>query len=161
MAKRLRLAKTLLKDTGVIFISIDDNEQAQLKLLCDEVFGEENFVANVIWRSADSSNNDAKQFSTDHNHTFVYSKSEGWQPNRLDRTEDNNAHYKNPDNDPNGPWFSGNVSSPNPRKNLQYFITAPNGHKISWPNNGWRWSKERVDEMIERGEVIFLQTIRE
>ncbi|WP_245855404.1 site-specific DNA-methyltransferase [Hymenobacter mucosus] len=155
MAKRLKLAKTLLKESGVIFISIDDNEQAQLKLLCDEVFGEENFVANVIWRSADSSNNDSKQFSTDHNHTHVYSKSVGWQPNRLDRTEDNNAHYKNPDNDPNGPWFSGNVSSPNPRKNLQYLIQAPNGFQVEPPANGWRWSKERMDEMIERGEVVF------
>ena len=150
MDKRLRLAKNLLKDSGVIFISIDDNEQAQLKLLCDEIFGEENFVANVIWRSADSSNNDVKQFSLDHNHTLIYSKQSNWRPNSIERTEDNNQHYKNPDNDPNGPWFSGNVSSPNPRKNLQYTLTAPNGNQIEPPTKGWRWSIDRMNEMRER-----------
>lgn len=155
MNKRLEIAKRLLSDKGVIFISIDDNEQAQLKLLCDEVFGEINFVANVIWRSADSSNNDSKQFSLDHNDTYVFSKKYPWYPNPIDRTEDNNEHYKNPDNDPNGPWFSGNVSSPNPRKNLQYFILAPNGNKIEFPKNGWRWSETRVKEYIDQGEIIF------
>ena len=155
MDKRLRIAKRLLSEKGVVFISIDDNEQAQLRLLCDEVFGEGNFVANVIWRSADSSNNDAKQFSLDHNDTYIYSKSSQWSPNLIERTEKHNEHYKNPDNDPNGPWFAGNVSSPNPRKNLQYDIISPNGNKISSPKNGWRWSEVRVNEMIETGEISF------
>lgn len=155
MDKRLRIAKRLLSESGVIFISIDDNEHAQLKMLCDEIFREENFVANVIWRSADSSNNDSKQFSLDHNDTYVYSKSAPWFPNLIERREENNEHYKNPDNDPNGPWFSGNVSSPNPRKNLQYYISAPDGNKIEYPKNGWRWSEGRVQEMIETGEIVF------
>lgn len=155
MHRRLTLAHRLLKDTGVIFISIDDNEQAQLKLLCDEVFGEGNFVGNVIWRCSDSSNHDAKQFSVDFNHTLVYSKQVAWEPNKIERSDDNNMHYKNPDNDPNGAWFSGNVSSPNPRPNLTFDIIAPNGNVIKPPANGWRWKKEKIGEMMERGEIIF------
>ncbi|PKQ45806.1 site-specific DNA-methyltransferase [Confluentibacter flavum] len=155
MYPRLKLLHKLLADDGAIFISIDDNEQANLKLICDEIFGARNFVTNLIWRSADSSNNDAKQFSIDYNHTLIYSKDFGWQPYKLERTEDNNAHYKNPDNDPNGPWFMGNLSSPNPRPNLTYILVSPNGTLIKPPKNGWRWSKERMEEMIESKEVIF------
>jgi adenine-specific DNA-methyltransferase len=154
MYPRLVLLHKLLAKDGVIFISIDDNEQANLKLICDEIFGIENFVTNLIWRSADSSNNDAKQFSTDHNHTLVYSKISNWAPIKLNRSEDNNTHYKNPDNDPNGPWFSGNLSSPNPRPNLTYDLIAPNGNIIKPPKNGWRWKKERVDQMLSSGEMI-------
>ena len=155
MDKRLKLAKGLLSDKGVIFISIDDNEQAQLKLLCDEVFGESNFITDVAWRSSDSSNHDAKRFSIDYNHTLIYSKCERWQPHRLERTEKDNQHYSNPDNDPRGPWFSGNLSSPNPRENLKYDIISPSGIKIHPPKNGWRWSKSKVDEMISKKEIIF------
>jgi adenine-specific DNA-methyltransferase len=155
MYPRLKLLHKLLADDGAIFISIDDNEEANLKLICDEIFGVRNFVTDLIWRSADSSNNDAKQFSVDFNHTLIYSKNSGWEPNKLERTEENNQHYKNPDNDSNGPWFSGNISSPNPRPNLTFDIISPNGTVIIPPKNGWRWKKERIDEMIERGEIIF------
>lgn len=156
MEKRLRIAKTLLSDNGVIFISIDDNEQANLKLLCDDVFGESLFVTDLIWRSSDSSNNDAKKFSVDYNHTLVYSKNPLWQPNKIERTEDNNLHYKNPDNDPNGPWFSGNVQSPNPRPNLTFDIISPQGHVIHPPKNGWRWSREKMQEFIDNGVIVFM-----
>lgn len=155
MEKRLRLAENLLSKGGVIFISIDDNEQANLKLLCDQIFGEKNFVTDVIWRSADSSNNDSKQFSIDYNHTLVYSQNPIWQPLKIARTEDNNAHYKNPDNDPNGPWFASNVSSPNPRANLMFDIISPQGYVIHPPKNGWRWSKEKMQEFIDEGAIIF------
>lgn len=155
MHKRLELAKNLLSERGVIFISIDDNEQANLKLLCDQVFGEKRFVTDVIWRSADSSNNDSKQFSNDYNHTLVYSQSPTWQPLKIARTEENNAHYKNPDNDPNGPWFASNLSSPNPRANLMFDIISPQGFVIHPPKNGWRWSKEKMQEFIEKGSIIF------
>jgi adenine-specific DNA-methyltransferase len=155
MYPRLVLLHKLLAEDGSIWISIDDNEQANLKLILDEVFGQGNFIGNVIWRSADSSNNDAKTFSVDHNHTLVYAKAKGWQPYRLTRTDDDNAHYRNPDNDPRGDWFSGNVSSPNPRENLRYVVETPSGKKITPPKNGWRWSKERMQEMINREEVIF------
>jgi adenine-specific DNA-methyltransferase len=156
MHKRLEIAKRLLSDKGVVFISIDDNEQAQLKMLCDKVFGESNYVGDVIWKSSDNSNNDAKQFSSDHNYTLVYSKISGWLTNKIDRTEDQQKHYKNPDNDPKGLWFDGNpISSPNPRPNLCYEIETPNGNCIKPPKNGWRWSKETLQEKMESGEIFF------
>ncbi len=155
MYPRLKLLHKLLAKDGAIFISIDDNEQANLKLMCDEIFGGNNFVTDLIWRSADSSNNDAKQFSVDYNHTLVYIKNPSWQPIKLERSADNNAHYKNPDNDHRGDWFSGNVSSPNPRVNLTYNIISPKGNTISPPKNGWRWNKERVEEMIKEKVIIF------
>lgn len=155
MYPRLRLLQQLLSDDGAIFISIDDNEQANLKLICDEIFGENNFICDLIWRSADSSNNDAKQFSCDYNHTLVYSKVPGWQPKKFTRRLENNQHYKNPDHDPRGAWFSGNLSSPNPRENLRYDIVSPNGTIIHSPKNGWRWSQERMNKMIADKSVIF------
>ncbi|MBP7480992.1 MAG: site-specific DNA-methyltransferase [Lacunisphaera sp.] len=155
MMPRLRLLREFLTDDGAIFVSIDDNEVHRLRCLMDEVFGEDNFVADAVWRSADSSNNDSKAFSLDHNHTVIYSRESGWIPKVLARSEGDNAHYKNPDHDPRGPWFSGNLSSPQPRKNLQYTLTSPAGHTIDPPGNGWRWKRETMEEMIETGEVVF------
>ncbi|WP_279138228.1 site-specific DNA-methyltransferase [Bilophila wadsworthia] len=155
MYPRLKLLHKLLADDGAIFISIDDNEQANLKLACDEIFGSNCFVVDLIWRTADSSNNDAKQFSVDYNHTLIYSKKENWKPCRFARKDENNKHYKNPDNDIRGPWFSGNVSSPNPRENLCYDVISPKGFVIHAPKNGWRWSKEKMDKMISDKMVIF------
>lgn len=152
---RLVILHKLLSDDGTIWIAIDDNECHYLKVLCDEVFGRSCFITAIAWRSGDAPNNDSKQFSIDHNTILVYSKKPDWRSKSLARTEDSNAHYKNPDNDPRGPWFSGNVSSPNPRKNLKYTITAPNGTIINPPNNGWRWKKEKMFEMIKNGEVVF------
>ncbi|MFN6073979.1 MAG: site-specific DNA-methyltransferase, partial [Fluviicola sp.] len=141
MYPRLLLARDLLSKDGVIFISIDDNEQANLKLLCDDIFGEENFVADAIWRSKDNSNNDVKGFSVDHNHTLVYSTKSGWMP-ALISNETKQIHYKNPDNDPKGPYFDGNpLNSPNYRENLIYDLVSPSGNIIHPPKNGWRWSK--------------------
>ena len=155
MLPRLQLLRDLLSEDGSIWVTIDDNEGHYLKVLMDEVFGRGNFVANVVWRSADSSNNDAKQLSLDHNHVLIYSKSVGWLSNPLERTEAANAHYKNPDDDPRGPWFSGNLSSPKPRDNLRYNLQSPSGTSISPPANGWRWSRETMQEMIETGEIVF------
>ncbi len=155
MYPRLQLLHRLLADDGAIFVSIDDNEQASLKLVMDEIWGPGNFVTDIVWRSSDSSNNDVKQFSTDHNHTHVYAKKTDWLANRLERSEANNQHYKNPDNDPNGPWFMGNLSSPNPRPNLRYTLTSPSGNVINPPSNGWRWGRERMYEMISTKEVVF------
>lgn len=156
MYPRLKLLHKLLSNEGVIFVSIDDNEQANLKLICDEIFGVSNFVSDIIWRSSDNSNNDAKQFSVDYNHTVVYSKSSGWLSNKVNRSLGQQAHYKNPDNDPRGPYFDGNpISSPNPRPNLCYDIIAPNGNIIKPPKNGWRWSKETLEEKMKTGEIRF------
>jgi adenine-specific DNA-methyltransferase len=156
MYPRLKLLHKLLSEDGAIFISCDDNEQANLKLICDEIFGCGNFVTDLIWRSSDNSNNDAKQFSVDYNHTIVYSKRSGWLSNKLEHSATQQAHYKNPDNDPSGPYFDGNpISSPNPRPNLCYDIIAPNGNVIKPPKNGWRWSKDTLEEKMKTGEIRF------
>ncbi len=152
---RLELLKKLLSSDGTIWITIDNNEEHYLKVLCDEVFGRKNFLVSIAWRSGDAPNNDSKQFSIDHNSILVYSKQDGWKSNLLARTEESNAHYANPDNDPNGPWFQGNLSSPNPRANLRFTITSPQGHVINPPANGWRWSRELIEEKIATGEIIF------
>ncbi|EFC86887.1 DNA (cytosine-5-)-methyltransferase, partial [Neisseria mucosa ATCC 25996] len=108
MYPRLYIARELLKDDGVIFISIDDNEAAQLKLLCDEVFGEGNFVEQIIWEKKFSPQNDAKYFSENHDYLICYAKNiTELEIKLLPRTEGTNARYKNIDNDPRGAWTSG------------------------------------------------------
>lgn len=155
MYSRLRLARNLLAPDGVIFISIDDGEAGNLRRLCDEVFGESNFVADAIWRSKDNSNNDAKKFSLDHNHTLIYARNEDWQPARIADPK-KQTHFKNPDNDPRGPYFDGNpLNSPNYRENLIYPLLSPLGTKIDPPKNGWRWSSEVMQQKIESGEIRF------
>ncbi len=154
---RLELLRELLSENGSIWISIDDREAHYLKVISDDIFGRSNFINDLAWRAADSSNNDAKQFSLDHNSILVYSKSIGWLSNALERKEQDNSHYKNPDNDPRGPWFSGNISSPNPRENLKYPVVAPDGNVISSPTNGWRWSRERIKQLIDSNEIVFSQ----
>ena len=155
MCIRLKLLHKLMSNDGTIWIAIDDNEVHYLKVLCDEIFGRQNFVTGIAWRSADSSNNDSKKFSIDHNSILVYSKNSDWLSYQLERNDASNGHYKNPDNDPKGPWFPGNLSSPNPRQNLRYELITPNGNIIKPPANGWRWSKDRMDEMIESKEIVF------
>lgn len=156
MKPRIEILRNLLTDDGSIWISIDDNEQAYLQVLCDEIFGRHCHVQTIVWRSSDNSNNDSKQFSLDHNYILVYSKMSNWQPNKLARTKEQSKHYSNPDNDPRGPWFDGNpLGSPNPRPNLTYDIVAPNGNIIKPPFNGWRWSQETLAEKMETGEIRF------
>ncbi|QGN58088.1 site-specific DNA-methyltransferase [Nostocoides sp. HKS02] len=155
MYPRLKLARNLLAEDGAIFISIDDNEAANLRRLCDEVFGEQNFVANVVWRSKDNSNNDAKRFSLDHNHILVYARSAAWIPERIS-DQSKQGHFRNPDSDPRGPYFDGNpLNSPNYRENLVYTLTSPQGIAIAPPKNGWRWSREAMQEKIASGEIRF------
>lgn len=155
MYSRLTLARNLLDSDGAIFISIDNNEHSSLKLLCDEVFGARCFIGDLVWRSSDNSNNNALTFSEDHNYILVYSKSPEWKPNFLNDPK-KRAHFKNPDNDPKGPWFDGNpVNNPGLRVNLQYDITTPSGKIIHHPANGWRWSWETVQEKLKTGELRF------
>lgn len=156
MKTRLELARRLLSANGTIFIFCDDVEQAYLRVLSDEIFGRDSFIQTIVWKNCDNSNNDAKQFSQDHNYILVYSRNPNWESLKLDRTEDQSKHYKNPDNDPRGPWFDGNpVNSPNPRPNLRYTITAPNGNLIQPPANGWRWDKDELKRRMETGEIRF------
>lgn len=155
MNKRLRIAKQLLSDKGVIFISIDDNEQAQLKLLCDEIFSQNNFVSDVIWQHSIQPKGYAGKFSLHHNYTLIYRKSEKFILRNMERTEEDNKAYKNPDNDPRGKWRSGDVRNALYRPNLIYDIITPSGKIIHAPEKGWRWSKETVAEKINSGEIVF------
>jgi adenine-specific DNA-methyltransferase len=155
MSARIKILSNLLEPQGTIWVHLDDNEVHYLRVLMDEIFGRQNFVSSVVWRAADSSNNDSKQFSVDHNVILVYSREPSWISNELPRSDAANKHYKNPDNDPRGPWFQGNLSSPNPRENLRFNIASPQGHLIEPPANGWRWSEARIKEMINSKEIIF------
>ena len=156
MYSRLLLSRQLLREDGVIFISIDDNEVHHLRKLCDEVFGEENFVANIVWKHTQQSKNDEKHFSRQFNYNVVYAKMIDKLENfYFERTEEDNQNYSNPDNDPKGFWRSGDVRSPNYRKTLCFDIIAPNGNVIKAPENGWRWSEDSIRQKIETGEIIF------
>lgn len=155
MYSRLMLARNFLEENGAIFITIDHTEHASLKMLCDEVFGARCFIGDLIWRSSDNSNNNALTFSEDHNYILVYSKNPNWCPNFINDPK-KRSHFKNPDNDPRGPWFDGNpVNNPGLRVNLQYDITTPSGKIIHHPANGWRWSWETVQEKLKTGELRF------
>ena len=160
MRDRLEIIRRLLSDDGSLWITIDDNEVHYLKILCDEIFGRKCFVASIVWRSTDNSNNDSKQFSIDHNYILIYSKTEDWEPNKIfDNSK--RSHFKNPDNDPRGAYFDGNpLNSPKPRPNLTFDLKAPNGNIIKPPNNGWRWSKETIAEKLATGEIRFTPDVR-
>lgn len=154
--QRLMLAKDLLRQDGVIFVSIDDNEVFTLGLLMQKVFGEENFVANVIWQKVFSPKNTAKHFSADHDFIMVYAlNGETWRPNLLPRTEEAVARYKNPDNDPRGPWTSGDLQARNPYSLGTYPITCPSGRVIPGPGKGsyWRVSEEKLKELDADGRI--------
>jgi len=154
--QRLSILRKLLSDDGTIWITLDDNEVHYCKILCDEIFGRSCFTSGVIWKSSDNSNNDAKKFSVDHNTILVYSKKDDWVSKNLAPKESQAKHYKNPNNDPKGPWFSGNpISSPAYRENLVFDIIAPNGNIIKPPKNGWRWSKSTIEEKKKTGEIFF------
>lgn len=155
MYPRLKLARNLLKNDGVIFVSNDDNEHANLKKILDEIFGEENFITNIIWKHTQQSKNDEPYFSRHHNSILVYRKSSDLPKIRGERTEEDNRAYSNPDNDPKGPWRSGDVRSPSLRETLKYIIKTPSGNEILPPENGWRWSKGTLQEKIDTGEIIF------
>jgi len=155
MKNRLEVARRLLSNNGSIWITLDNVESHYLKVLCDEIFTRECFVTEVEWRHSDNSNNNALTFSIDTNHILVYSKKPGWKPNFLNDSE-KRKHFSNPDNNMRGAWFDGNpVNNPGLRSNLQFNIVAPNGNIIKHPPNGWRWSKETMDEKFATGELRF------
>lgn len=155
MDPRLRLSRNLMCDDGLIFINIDHNENYHLRALMNEIFGEENFLADVIWKHTMQSKNDERFFSRQYNNLLIYSKSFELQRLRFPRTDENNKNYSNPDNDPKGFWRSGDVRSPNFRKTLRYYIKTPSGKKIAPPEKGWRWSEEEVLKKVSTGEIIF------
>ena len=157
MYPRLRLARELLTDDGVIFISIDDNEDRNLRILCDEVFGEANFVSQLIWERAYSPKNDAKYVSNSHDYVLVYAKSiERFVIGRLPRTDEANARYKNPDNDPRGVWKPSDLSVKTYSPDSDYPITTPSGRVVEPPaGRCWRLSRNVFRERLQDNRIWF------
>ncbi|MBE7634112.1 site-specific DNA-methyltransferase [Tenacibaculum finnmarkense genomovar ulcerans] len=157
MYPRLRLARNLLKDDGVIFMSIDDNEVENLKKLGNEIFGEDNFVANIIWEKKYSPQNDAKWFSANHDHILVFAKNkEIWRPKLLERTKQQNARYKNPDNDPRGDWKSSDLSVKTYSPDYDYPIETPSGRIVNLPQGRcWMTNKVKMNELIKDNRIWF------
>lgn len=162
MYPRLRLARNLLKEDGVIFISIDDNEVHNLRKICDEIFGEENFVASIIWQKKFSRANDATYFSTMHDYILCIAKKNilsdhgGWRINLLPRTIDDANGYANPDEDDRGPWTSVVLSAKSGSENLKYEIETPSG-RVCRPPDGRYWSvnKQKFDELVRDRRIWF------
>jgi adenine-specific DNA-methyltransferase len=154
---RLKLARNLLKDEGVIFVSIDDNEAHNLRKICDEVFGEGNFVAELVWERAYSPKNDAKYISKSHDYILMYAKDlTKFTIGRLDRTEEANARYSNPDNDPRGVWKPGDISVKTYNSGNDYPITTPSGRIIEPPaSRCWRLSKNAFFERLQDNRIWF------
>ncbi|GAA7743118.1 site-specific DNA-methyltransferase [Helicobacter pylori] len=162
MYPRLLLAKDLLKEDGVIFISIDDNEAAQLKLLCDEIFGEGNFVADFI-RKTKSTTNDAKT-GVNYQHEFLLCYAKNKEFVNLLGGEKNLENYKNPDNDPNGAWISADPSTKSGNMKTGYFgVTNPYTNKVDYPPVGmfWRFSQNTLQKHIDEGRICFKKKHKE
>lgn len=157
MYPRLKLLQKLLADDGAIFISIDDNEQANLKLICDEILGINNFVTSIIWQRAYAPVSLNKYFSTNHDFLLCYAKNKiKFTVNKLPRSEKQNKDYKNPDNDYRGPWKSGNPSvGPAVEKNI-YEIVCPSGRVVLPPKGrSWLYSKEKFEELKKDNRIWF------
>ncbi len=155
MYPRLELLKELLRDDGAIFISIDDNEVQHLRMIMDEVFGENNFVASIIWRNS-TGPKQSRYLSTSHDYLVCYAKSkESWNRNLLPRTEEQEAEYENPDNDPRGPWRSGGLDARNYYSKGKYPITCPGGRVIDGPPGGsyWRVPEETLWDLDADGRI--------
>lgn len=142
--ERIQILRHLLSEEGSLWITIDDNEAHYLKVLCDEIFGRQNFVANVIWQKKYAPANDALWLSDSHDHVLIYAKDKNiWRPNKLPRDDSTNKAYKNLDNDPKGLWRPDNYTcakTADERPNLYYSIKQPNTGEDIWPNRSRVWS---------------------
>lgn len=157
MKTRLSLARSLLSKAGVLFISIDDNEAGALRLLCDNIFGYQNFVSNIIWEKKYSPQNDAKWLSDCHDHILVFAKQkELWHPNMLSRTSEMDSRYKNPDNDPRGPWKAADFSARTYSPSGDYPITTPSGRVVTPPSSrAWITNEKRFLELVADNRIWF------
>jgi adenine-specific DNA-methyltransferase len=163
MYPRLKLLRELLKDDGVIFISIDDAEVAHLRMICDEIFGSDNFISNIIWQKKFARQNDATYFSTMHDHILCYAKNKrvgkkdnGFEINLIERTEKETKDYKNLDNDKRGRWISVDLSAKSGNDKLKYKITTPKGIEY-YPAEGRFWSvnNTKFEELIKDNRIWF------
>ena len=158
MYPRLMLARNMLADDGLLFVSIDDNEEQNIRKLCDEVFGESNFVACIVWQKIHSIKNDAKYFSENHEYALVYAKSiDSIKLTLLPRTKDMNDRYKNPDDDPRGSWQSGDLVASGERSNGHFLVTSPKTGKTFDVPQGkhWVYSQENLLAMVADNRIWF------
>ncbi|EPI9980869.1 site-specific DNA-methyltransferase [Campylobacter upsaliensis] len=157
MKNRLEIAKEFLRDDGVIFIQCDDNEQAYLKVLCDEIFGRDNFVATICWEKKGGRQNDAKFYSVNHEYILNYAKKkECFKPNLLERTLEMLQQYKNPDNDPRGVWTSITLQAKSGTDSMRYRIKFDNGVEWEAPTGTYpRFSKENLEKLYKENRLWF------
>jgi adenine-specific DNA-methyltransferase len=157
---RLFLARNFLKEDGTIFVSIDDTEVHHLRMIMNEIFGEENFVANIIWQKKYSPANDARYLSDNHDHILLYAKNkEIWRPNLLPRTSAMDDRYKNPDDDPRGPWKPGGFSVKTYSKDYDYPIETPSGKMVLPPKGScWQTSKKNYLKLVKDNRIWFGKT---
>ncbi|KWK96370.1 DNA methylase [Burkholderia ubonensis] len=156
MYPRLQLLRELLAEDGSIWVTVDDNEAHYLKVLMDEIFGRNNFIATVIWRKNYAPKSSARHFSVDHDYVHVFAKSADlWTPNPMSRNDEQDAIYKNPDNDPRGRWRPDNLSARNPYSLGTYPITTPGGRVIEGPPAGryWAISKDKLEALDADGRI--------
>nr|WP_208601914.1 site-specific DNA-methyltransferase [Anoxybacillus pushchinoensis] len=157
MKARLEVIRNLISEDGSLWISIDDDEAHYLKVVCDEIFGRKNFVCSIIWQKKFSPSNDAKFISDSHDYILVYAKNKDlWKRNLLPRTTESNSRYKNPDNDPRGPWTSGDLSVKTYSEEYDYPITTPSG-RVVYPPKGscWRIPKSKFEELVKDNRIWF------
>jgi adenine-specific DNA-methyltransferase len=157
MRDRLEIIHRLLSDDGSLWMTIDDNEAHYLKVMCDEVFGRSNFVANVVWQKKFSPQNDARWISDSHDHILLYAKNKSiWVPNPLPRTAAMDERYKNPDNDPRGPWASTDLTRAEHRDRDYWGLETPSGNVV-YPARGRSWSrpKENIEKLKTDGRLWF------
>ncbi len=157
MKNRLEVAKQLLSKNGSIWVNLDDGEAHYYKILADDIFGRENFVANVIWKKKYSPQNDAKYFSDMHDHILIFANNkDSFKPNLIPRTEEANKRYKNIDNDPRGLWKSSDFSVKTYSKNYDYPIIIPSGRVVNPPKSRcWRTSKENYEKLLAENRIYF------
>ena len=156
MYPRLYLARNLLREDGVIFVTIDDTELSNLRKSLDEVFGEENFVAQIEWQKRYTRSNNTDDFTSVIDHVVVFARSDKFRPQLIEREEEANARYQNPDNDPRGPWKSIpflNPLSPEERPNLAYTIVHPSGHDIHPTRKAWRSEESVWKRLVQENRV--------
>lgn len=154
---RLEIIRTLLSEDGSLWITIDDNESHYLKVLCDEVFGRHNFVSNVVWQKKFSPQNDAKWISSSHDHILCYAFNKTrWYPNALPRSAEMDKRYKNPDDDPRGPWTATDLTRAEHRDRDYWGLVTPSGRTV-YPAKGRSWSrpKENIEKLKEEGRLWF------
>ncbi|WRA66393.1 site-specific DNA-methyltransferase [Helicobacter pylori] len=157
MKNRLEVAREFLSDDGVIFVQCDDNEQAYLKVLMDEIFGRDNFINTIIWEKKYSPQNDAKWFSDNHDFILLYAKDKGiWRPNLLPRTSEMDARYKNLDNDERGAWKPSDCLVKTYMASYDYPITTPSGKVVTPPKGRcWMTSKENFQKLVDDNRIYF------